>query len=150
MLSNKEFVRTEGYNNANTILFCEEGKLAISVVVGNTGATVVDGRKILKAGTPMTGDLTARTTAFQKATTTEGKAGNLTVGADGGTIELPEPKTSNAVGILMYDADVTDGEANAQIYLFGVVDMNKLDNTTAALITEEVKAALAGRIMFVK
>ena len=142
--------KVEGFNDSNTILFCENGAIGIGVVVGNTGVSSVNGKKILKAGTPMTGDLTARTTAFQKATTTAGKAGNLVVPDGGGTVELPEPKVSNAVGILMTDIDVTNGDANAQIYLYGIIDMNKVDSTTAALITAEVKTALAGRILFVK
>lgn len=150
MIGKSGVQKVEGFNDSNTILFCENGAIGIGVVVGNTGVSAVNGKKILKAGTPMTGDLTARTTAFQKATTTAGKAGNLVVPDGGGTVELPEPKVSNAVGILMTDIDVTNGEANAQIYLYGIIDMNKVDSTTAALITAEVKTALAGRILFVK
>lgn len=120
MLNRTGIKKVEGYNNANTILFCEEGKIAIGVVVTNTGVSAgVDGKKILKAGTPIEGDLTARTTAMKKAET-----------------------KANTVGILMFDTDVTDGEANAQVYIAGVIDLNKVDSTTAAEIDADVKGAL--------
>lgn len=120
MLNRTGVQKVEGFNDHNTILFCEEGKLAIGVVVGNTGVSADGtGKKILKAGTPIEGDLTARTTPMKKVAT-----------------------KANAVGILMYDTDVTDGNENAQIYIAGVFDMNKIDGTTAALIDAEVKGAL--------
>lgn len=120
MLNKTGFKVTEGYNDANTILFCEEGKLAIGVVVGNAGLSADgEGKKILKAGTPIEGDLTARTTAMKKVAT-----------------------KANTVGILMYDVDVTSGEKSAQIFIAGVFDLNKIDSATAALIDAEVKTAL--------
>ena len=110
-----------------TILFCEEGKLAIGVVVGNTGISAGgDGKKIIKAGTPIEGDLTARTTAMEKIAT-----------------------PANAIGILAEDVDVTDGNANASVYIAGVIDLNKIDGTTAALIDADVKGALKA-VHFVK
>ena len=83
------------------------------------------------AGTPLSGDLTARNTAFKKAATSG------------------EPAASNAVGLLLHTVDVTNGKQNATVLVSGLVDLNKLDSATAALITAEVKAALP-RITFVK
>lgn len=148
MFGTTKLTRIEG-STPKTILFCTEGVVSIGIVMSQTGATTVDGRKIHKAGTPVTGNLTNRATEFTKATTTPGKAGNLVVPDGGGTVELPEPKVSNAVGILMNDVDVTNGKANAHIYLCGVIDVNKIDSTTAALITDEVKKALPN-LIFVK
>ena len=94
--------------------------------VTNTGVDAdSDGRKILRAGTPLAGDITKRDTAFTK---TNG---------------------STAVAILMHDVDVTDGAENATIILAGCVDLLKLDSTTAALITSDVVSALP-RIIFVE
>ena len=50
--------------------------------------------------------------------------------------------SANAVGILTEDVDVTAGNANASIYIAGVVDLNKIDETTAALIDTDAKGAL--------
>lgn len=115
----------------NQILFFAEPQVSVSVIVNNTGISAGDdGKKIIKAGTPVTGDLTARGTAFTKASTTEG--------------------VSNAVGVLLHDVDVTAGNNNGTLLLFGFVDLDKLDTATAALITTEAKAALKGGVTFLK
>lgn len=110
-----------------TILFCTEGALSIGVVVDNTGLSAgADGKKILKAGTPIEGDLTNRTTAMKQAAT-----------------------KTNTIGILMNDVDVTDGKANAAVFVAGVIDLNKIDPTIAAMIDADVKSALPA-VRFVK
>lgn len=117
----------------NQILFMTRPMAAVGAVIGNTGVTAdSDGNKILKAGTPVSGDLTKRTTAFVKATT----SGN--------------PAASNAVGVLEHDVDVTAGAENGSVLLFGFVNLERLDTATVALITDEVKAALDGKITFLK
>lgn len=115
----------------NQILFFTDPQVGVSIIVNNTGVDAGDdGKKILKAGTPVTGDLTARGTAFTKASTTEG--------------------VSNAVGVLLHDVDVTAGNNNATLLIFGFVDLEKLDTATATLITTEVKTALKGGVTFLK
>ena len=117
--------------STNQILFATTPQMSVGVVVANTGITAgADGKKIIKAGTPIHGDLTARTTPFTKETTSTG--------------------TSNATAILLHDVDVTSGNANATALVFGFVDLNKLDTTTAGLITSEVKTALKGNVTFIK
>ena len=93
----------------------------------------MDGKKILKAGTPLHGDIIARDTAFVKATTS------------GDT----SSKSSNATAILLHDVDVTDGNTNGTIVLAGCIDLLKLDSATQALIDAETKKALSN-IIFVK
>lgn len=123
-------IKTETAVNVNQILFCTEPQVSVGVQVSNTGITAEDGKKIVKAGTPLAGSLEARGTAFAKATTTEG--------------------VSNAVGILLHDVDVTAGAENGTLLIFGFVDLNKVDTTTAALITADVKTALKGGVTFLK
>lgn len=108
------------------ILFNVEHQMSVSVVVDDAAAVTENGRKIVKAGTPLAGDLTARGTAFAKAT------------------------GSNAVGVLLHDVDVTEGDGNGTLLIWGFVDLNKVDSTTAALITAEVKTALKGGVTFLK
>lgn len=57
---------------------------------------------------------------------------------------------SNAVGVLMHDVDVTLGDANGTMIIFGFIDLNKLASATAALITDAVKTALKGKVTFLK
>ena len=106
---------------------------AVGAVIGNTGVTAdSDGNKILKAGTPVSGDLTKRTTAF-------------TVATSSGT-----PAVSNAIGVLEHDVDVTNGAENGSVIIFGFVNLERLDSATASLITADVISALDGKVTFLK
>lgn len=124
-------ITKQSYVNVNQILFNTDPQVSVGIQVSNTGISAGDdGKKIVKAGTPLAGDLTARGTAFTKATTTEG--------------------VSNAVGVLLHDVDVTAGAENGTLLIFGFVDLNKVDATTAALVTAAVKTALKGGVTFLK
>ena len=128
---NQSGVTTVNATTPKSILWAPETAVAVPCVVDNTGVSAgSDGKKMLMAGTPLSGDLTARNTAFKKAATSG------------------EP-ASNAVGLLLHTVDVTNGKQNATVLVSGLVDLNKLDSATAALITAEVKAALP-LITFVK
>lgn len=123
---NNTGVTKTSYLNKNQILFAVEHQVSMSIVVDDTAGTEDSAtkRKIVKAGTPLTGNLDARTTVFTKASSSG------------------EPSASNAVGILLHDVDVTAGENNGTLLIFGFVNTNRIDDTTKALITAEVKAAL--------
>lgn len=111
------------------ILFNVQNQMSVGVIVDEAvGTAGEDGRKIVKAGTPLNGDLTARGTAFVAA-----------------------KDTSNpAVGVLLHDVDVTDGGANGTLLIWGFVNLNRMDSTTAGLITATRKTELAGRVWFLK
>lgn len=124
-------IKKSTYVNVNQILFNTDPQVSVGILVSDTGITAGDdGKKIVKAGTPLTGDLKARGTAFAKASTTEG--------------------VSNAIGVLLHDVDVTAGAENGTLLIFGFVDLNKVDTTTAALITSAVETALKGGVTFLK
>ena len=130
MLNNTGITKTS-YNDVPQILIAPELAFSMGIVVDETCGTVdsTTGRKIAKAGTPVTGSLDDRvSTPFTKAQTTTGN--------------------SNAVGILLHDVDLTKGDNNGAILVFGFVNTNRLDTATKALITAEVKAALP-KITFV-
>lgn len=120
------------------ILFNVQNQMAVSVKLGKnfTGAVTENGRKIVKAGTPLSGDLTARGTAFvaAKDETTPGSSG------DG----------KPAVGVLLHDVDVTDADGNGSLLIWGFVNLNRVDSTTAQLITDKRKTELAGKVWFLK
>lgn len=133
MSFNKTGVRHEVYSDVSQILLDPALKYTMGIVVDQTAGTEdsTTKRKIVKAGTPLTGNLDERTTAF-------------TAAADSGS-----PSASNAVGVLLHDVDVTAGDANGEIVIFGFINMNRIDTTTQAKITATVKSALP-MVKFIK
>ena len=122
MLNQSGVTTTKGFNT-NQILASTQLQYSVSVIVANTGVSEVGGKKIIKAGTPLAGDLITRTAFTQ---------------CNDGT----------AVAVLLHDVDVTAGNANAAALVFGFVDYTKLDSSVKALLTSEVKKALT-KITFV-
>lgn len=128
MLNQSGVTTTSGLAR-KTILFDTQLFFALPVIVSNTGVEAdASGKKIVKAGTPIAGTLTNRDVAF-------------TVAKDAGD-------TSNAVGILEHDVDVTKGNANGSCITFGFIDVDKLDESVVKLLTVAAKKNLAG-IQFV-
>ena len=121
---NRTGIKKESYGNVNQILFAVEHQVSMGIVVDKALGVQVGTRKIVKAGTPVTGNLDARTTKFTAAS-----AGSSTAASD-------------AVGVLLHDVDVTEGDGNATLLLFGFVNTNRIDATTKAKLTTYVKAAL--------
>lgn len=96
--------------------------------ISNAGVTAgSDGKKIVKAGTPLFGDIEKRDTAFAVS------------GASG----------DNPSVVLLHDVDVTAGAENGTIVIAGCVDLLKLDDSVKTALTSSVKAALP-RIIFVE
>lgn len=126
---NRPGIKKETLAAPQQILFNVQNQMSVSILVDKSMASVtVDGRKVVKAGTPLSGDLTARGTAFKAA-------------AD---------STAPAVGVLLHDVDITDNNANGTLLIWGFVNLDRLDSATAALITANRKAELAGRVWFLK
>lgn len=122
---------SDTYGNRKTILIGQESfHIALPAIIGNTGLTAdSNGKKILKAGTPISGNIEKRDTAFVKASTADSK--------------------SNATAVLLHDVDVTEGNNNGTIVLAGCIDLLKLESDVKALVTAEVKTALP-RVIFVE
>lgn len=129
MLNQSGITKTTGAAPVQ-ILFNVQNQMSVGIKLTKNfvGAVTENGRKIVKAGTPLNGDLTARGTAFVAA-------------AD---------STAPAVGILLHDVDVTDADANATLLIWGFVNLSRVDSTTAALITETRITELAGKVWFLK
>ena len=120
-------VSKKGFNVDKHILIANDSYLvSLPVVVGNSTVSAdSNGRKILKAGTPLDGDITQRTTAFTKTAGT------------------------TPVGVLLHDVDVTDGNANGTLVIAGCVDLLKMDSDVQTIYTSTVTAAMP-RIIAVK
>lgn len=131
---NQTGIKKETYGSANQILFNVEPQVSVGIVVDDSVQATANslGKKIVKAGTPLTGDLTNRLTPF-----TAVNAGSVS-------------ETSDAVGVLLHDVDVTTGDANGTLLIFGFVNLDRIDETTQGKLTSYVKTALAGRVTFLK
>lgn len=125
---NQTGVYTASATTRKTILVDEMNSTAFSIVVASTGVDADDdGKKIIKAGTPVTGSLEARNTPF-----------TVTDAAD-------------AVGVVLHDVDVTPGQANSQVVVFGFIDLTKLDADVVAMLTPTVRGGAGmNMIKFVK
>lgn len=131
---NQTGIKKETYGSTNQILFNVEPQVSVGIVVDDSVQATANslGKKIVKAGTPLTGDLTNRLTPFTAA-----KAGS-------------ESEASDAVGVLLHDVDVTKGDANGTLLIFGFANLDRIDETTQGKLTSYVKTALAGRVTFLK
>ena len=125
---NRTGIKKETLAGPVQILFNVQNQMSVGIRVSNAYSVTRDGRKIVPAGTPLSGSLEARNTAFVKAV----------------------DSTNPAAGVLLHDVDVTDGEANGTLLIWGFVDLNKVDTATAALITTTRKTELAGKVTFLK
>lgn len=109
------------------ILYSVQNQVSVPILVSKeTTSVTVDNKKVVKAGTPMAGDLTNRSTPF-------------TVAAGG----------TGAVGVLLHDVDITDENANGTLLIWGFVNLDRLDTATQGLATA-AKDALAGKVWMLK
>lgn len=125
MLNQSGITKTVGATR-KTMLYDTQLFFSLSCMIANTGVADADGKKIVKAGTPLKGDLSNRDVAFTVA----------------GAEDTP-------VGIAMHDVDVTKGTMNGAVLVFGFVDEDKLDATVTTMLTTEMKAKLP-KITFCK
>lgn len=121
---NRTGIRSETAGAPNQILFNVQNQMSVSIIVDKSAGSVNGDKTIVKAGTPLSGDLTARGTAFKA--------------------------TGTPVGVLLHDVDVTNGAANGTLLIWGFVNVNRLDSGTAAKITSDVTSALKGAVWFLK
>lgn len=107
------------------ILADVDNQFSVGCIVSKDIGVDESGKKIAKAGSPIVIDLS-----------------NLQTAATAGT--TGESATANA--ILLHDVDVTAGNANGTALLAGVVNINRVDSTTAAKLT----AGVLGNIILLK
>lgn len=112
------------------ILFNVQHQVSVSVVVSKDieGSAVftANGKKYVKAGTPLSGNLDARTTPFVLGTS-----------------------SAAPVGVLLEDVEITTGNANGTLLIFGFVNTNRLAAQVKTLLTSDVKTALNAKVTFI-
>lgn len=116
-------VTTETYGNVKNILISQASYyMALPVVLSGTANGTIE------AGSPLTGDITTRDTAFTASTT-------------------------DAVGILLHDEKLdANGKGNGTLVIAGCVDLLKLSSTVQGNITTALAddGQKLDRIIFVK
>lgn len=116
-------------NNAKQILFNVQMQVSVSAMVSNEGVTAdANGRKVIKAGTPLEGALDTRETVALKKTAT----------------------AANTTCVALHDVDVTSGNANVAVLIWGFVNLNRLESDVQAMISADVKTALKNTVTFLK
>lgn len=111
MLNSNTGVKTTQYGNVTQILANVELQASVGGVVPATSGVSVNGKKIVKAGTPFSIDLQNRQ--------------NIAIAGD----------ASHAFNaILLHDVDVTAGNNNGTFLIFGFVDMTKVESDVQTLI----------------
>jgi hypothetical protein len=123
-----QMVKKTTYNEVELdVLLNPDNAFEIGVQVGDTGVIAnEEGRKIIKAGTPVGGTVSAL------------KVRNTVL-----TIANSSSAGANAQGVLRHDVDVTNGVANATLIVRGEVDSSK-----CPVIAAEAENALV-HIIFV-
>ena len=122
---NNDGVKKNTYGAPRQILFNVEHQLSVGCKVPKAAGVVVDGRSIVKAGTPIKIDL--------------------------GNLQTVAATTGPANAVLLHDVDVTDaatgGSKNGTALIFGFVNVNRLDTDVQAKVTAGTKI---GDVQFIK
>ncbi len=127
-MANKIVNETYNAPEKHILIANDSYMVTLPAIIKATGVSAgTDGKKIVKAGTPIYGDIEKRDTGF----TISGSQG------------------ANPVAVVMHDVDVTAGDENGTIVLAGVVDLLKLETSVKTALTSSIKAALP-RIIFVE
>lgn len=121
-------MNTATFKSGNNYIINEQNSHRIGVIVSNAGiAANANGRKIIPNGTPIGG----ATSAMENRQTV------LSVVADATVQGLLWEPTGEGL-------DVTNGNTNATMFVFGVADTKQLPAT----VTSTIKTALAKQIYF--
>lgn len=126
-MANKIVKETYGAPEKHILIANDSYMVTLPAIIKATGVSAgTDGRKVVKAGTPVYGDIEKRDTGFTIA------------GAEG----------AKPVAVVMHDVDVTAGNENGTIVIAGCVDLLKLDASVRTAVAS-AKANLP-RIIFVE
>ena len=120
-----------GKTNSVAFLLQPETAFSVSVMVGNTGVSNdANGRKIIKAGTPIGGT----TSALESRGTVLQTTNTSSLGA-------------NTQGILAYEVDVTNGSVSVAMIVAGRIDTSRLPVEMVAEAKTQLESK--GRFIFV-
>lgn len=144
MALNQTGITTITAMSPKTIIAVPEMAISFPCIVANTGVNAdSEGKKIIKAGTPLTGSLEARGTAFTLASVTGGTKGTWTV-----TISTAFATDETIViNGTTYTCGATESSANK---IFAGVDASAQATSLATIVSDDnfTLSALSGVITF--
>ena len=119
----RNMVETQEYGAPQKqILIADELAFTIGAKILDVGTSAKNGKKIVKAGTALGGNLLKRDAGFDVA------------------MFSGDNNASDAVAVLLHDVDVTDGPANGTIVIGGYIDVLKLDEDVQTQIKSHADA----------
>ena len=131
---NNDGIKKTTYGAPKQILMNVEFQLSVGCRVPKTMGTSVNGRTIVKAGTPIYIDFSDLQEVAQAPAEAQGTSGAVVANA-----------------VLLHDVDVTDaavgGSKNGTALIFGFVNVNRLDADVQELVTPGTKV---GDVQFIK
>ena len=123
-MANKIVTQIYGAPDKHILIANDSYMVTLPAIIKATGVSAgTDGRKVVKAGTPVYGDIEKRDSGF-------------TISGD------------TAAGVVLHDVDVTAGDENGTLVIAGCVDLLKLDDSVKTAVSS-AKSSLP-RIIFVE
>jgi len=116
-------ITTKTLTNETDILIAPEVAVAFPCIVSNTGIVAnAEGKKIIKAGSPLFGSVDFTRNRDTKLRTTA------------------DETYKYCAGVARWDIDVTAGDTNATVLYFGFVDYLKLDSAVQTAVDTALSA----------
>lgn len=123
-------INKTSYGADKNILIAPELAFTTGCQVTNTGVVAdSNGRKIIKAGTPVGGTTSALLNRQAVLVVTNNANAGTPAESDG----------KNSQGVILHDVDVTNGQEEAKLVVFGFVDINKVPTINSAALTALTK-----------
>lgn len=127
---NRDGISKSTYGAPKQILANVDLQSSVGCIVAQAVGTIVEAKKIAKAGTPIVIDF-----------------GNLQTPAVAPTEASGDDPAVLANAVLLHDVDVTDGNANGTALVFGFVNVNRLESDVQAKVTP---GTAVGMVQFIK
>lgn len=133
-------MNTQNYTSTTDIRLSTKLYYGLPAIITNDGVSTDDnGRKIIKAGTPVGGvtsfldDSTAKLSLYTAPAASSGDSGS------GSTSTTTKPTVQ---GIVLHDTDVTDGDTSTTVMVAGIIGLKMVDFATRSMLTDDIQAAL--------
>lgn len=133
-------MNTQNYTSTTDIRLSTKLYYGLPAIITNDGVSTDDnGRKIIKAGTPVGGvtsfldDETAKLSLYTAPAASS---------SDSGSGSTSTTTTPTVQGIVLHDTDVTAGDTSTTVMILGIVGLKMVDDETQALLTADIQAAL--------
>lgn len=135
------------YTVQNEIRVAPELSFGMPALIDGSAVTAdANGKKIIKAGTPVGGATNFLKDDTAKLAPFTGKSGSS---SSGSSSSGSTTSSATVQGITAFDVDVTSGQGSVTVYTQGIFNLNRMDSAVQAELTDTVQAALT-KMTFLK